>query len=469
MSVKVTVMKFGGTSVEDGPAFERVAHIVDSYSQERPVVIVSAMSRVTDALLSSLRSAAQGEIGAARRSLEEHLERHLEVARSLGGPARPDTILLIERVRQEIRGLLESAAASRMTSAGLQDIVASYGERLSASLLTVVLDEHGLPASYVDAGRCILTDEEHGKARPLPSHTRRRTRAELEPLLRAKRIPVLGGFIAATMKGATTTMGRGSSDYTATLVSAALEARETQIWTDVNGVMTADPLLIKTARTVPQLSYAEAEELARFGAKVLHPKMIQPAAEKRIPVRICNSRAPGQTGTLICARMPAARGTVKAIAHKTGMTTVEIISTPAMMANGLRHGVQAIYDRHRTAVDVVAISEVGISLASAETGALSCIIEDLQRLGSVNVRRDRAIISCVGEGLQRAPGNVTKLLSAFREVDSTLTWSSTSSSNCVLVVAADCADSFIRRLHHAIFEHDVRERARSRFAVSERE
>jgi aspartate kinase len=452
MSAKVTVMKFGGTSVEDGLAFERVARIVRSYESERPVVVVSAMSCVTDALLASLRMAAQGELSVALRSVDAHLERHRQVARSLGATARASIISLIESVQQEITELLKTVAVSRMTGARLQDIIASYGERLSASLLAVVLDEHGLPASYVDARRCILTNAEHGKARPLLKETWQRTRAELSPLLKAKRVPVLGGFIAATMKGVTTTLGRGSSDYTATLVSAVLGARETQIWTDVNGVLTADPRLIETARTVPRLSYEEAAELARFGAKVLHPKMIQPAAEQEIPVRICNSRAPEEAGTLICARTQAAtQGAVKAIAHRTGMTTVEVTSTPAFVANGFMHAIRGISDRYRIALEIVATSEMGVSLAYTETSALALIIQDLQQVGSVEVRRERAIICCVGEGLQGEAGSVMKLRNALRDVDSTITWCSTSSNNFISVLDENCAGTVIRRLHHAIF------------------
>ena len=461
MSAKATVMKFGGTSVEDGLAFERVAHIVRSYESERPVVVVSAMSGMTNALLSSLRAAARGEVGAALRAIEEQLERHLRVSRGLGAGAQAGVKTLVERVRREIAELLNAVAAGLEASSSQQDLIASYGERLSASLLAAVLEEHGLPASHVDARRCILTDEEHGKARPLLKETWRRTRAELEPLLRAKRVPVLGGFIGATTKGATTTLGRGSSDYTATLVSAALGAREAQIWTDVNGVLTADPRLIKTARTVPQLSYAEAEELAGFGARVMHPKMIQPAAERQIPVRIFNSRAPEEVGTLICARAEAPPGAVKAIAHKTGMTTVEVTSTPAFVANGFLRTLRRIFDRHEAAVDVVATSEVGVSLACEELSALPFIVRDLEQVGTIEVRRGRAVVCCVGEGLQDAPGDVIKLFDALADID--FTWQSTSGNNYVLVVDEEFVGVVIRRLHYALFEHDAKEGGRAGF------
>lgn len=447
-------MKFGGTSIEDQMAFERVARIIGSYQRERLVVVVSAMSRVTDALLLSLQMAAKGRTSVALRSIDEHLERHLQVTKNLGATSRASITRLIESFRQEIAELIEAVALNGKTRARLEDTIASYGERLSAHLLAVVLEEHGIPSFYVDARRCILTDEEHGKARPLFNETKERTRVELEPLLKAKKVPVLGGFIASTVKGVTTTMGRGSSDYTATLVSAVLGARETQIWTDVNGVLTADPRLIETARTVPQLSYGEAEELARFGAKVLHSKTIQPAAEHEIPVRICNSRAPEEIGTLICARTEAVPGTVKAIAHKSGVTMAEVTSAPALVANGFLPAIRKIFDRHQTDLDIIATSDVGVSMMCEETKALPLIIQDLQQVGSTKVKRDCAIICCVGEGLQSAPNYLLRLFDTLTNID--LTWRSASGSSFVLAVDEEDAAAVIRLLHHAIFEHNQR-------------
>lgn len=452
MPSTVTVMKFGGTSIEDGPAFERVTRIVGAHQPERPVVVVSAMSRVTDALLSSLRAAAGGDLAEALRPVDEHLERHLRVSRGLGAPARADMTLRVESFRRELADLLGGVASSRRASAAVRDAVASYGERLSAWLLASVLAEHGLPASHVDARRCVVTDGEHGNASPLHAQTRRRTRDELEPLLRAERIPVLGGFIAATAGGVTTTLGRGSSDYTATLVSAALDAREAQIWTDVSGVLTADPRLIETARTVPRLSYGEAAELARFGAKVLHPKSIQPAARRGIPLRICNSRAPGEAGTLIRAGAGPARAAVKAITHQTGLNLIEVTSTPASVANGFRRAVEEILGRRHAAVNLVATSEVGVSLACAEADMLPSVVRDLRRVGSVEVRAGRAVVCCVGEGLRDAPGGVWKLFDALRETDPTLTRHSTSGNNCIFVVAEHRVEGVVRRLHRGIFE-----------------
>jgi len=443
-------MKFGGTSVEDWPAFERAARIVRSHNGARPlVVVVSAMSRVTDALLEALRAAEGGETGLGQNLVESHLGRHLRVAERLGAAARDGFGATVESARREVAEMLGAVASNGAPRARLRDSVASYGERLSAGLLAAVLEAHGLPAAHVDARRCVVTDAAHGQARPLINETWRRTRAELGPLLAAGRIPVLGGFIAATTEGVTTTLGRGSSDYTATLVGAVLGAREIQIWTDVSGVLTADPRLIEAARTVPRLSYGEAAELARFGAKVLHPKMIEPASERGVPVRICNSRAPEEAGTLICANSDATRGPIKAIACRTGVATAEFPSAPGHAANGFLRAVREVSDRHQATVHLVATAGDGLVLACEEAAALPSVLRDLRLPGPAEVRSDRAIVCCVGEGLPHAPES----RDALRGIDSTLDWRSTSGNNFVSILGEDRVSTVVRRLHHALFEN----------------
>ncbi len=308
------VMKFGGTSVEDLPAFERVVEIVRSHDSRGPIVVVSAISGMTNALLASVREAKRGDIDAALRHLVEPFERHRRIAASLKEPCRKEMEELIDGIEHEIVERL-SFFGFEMVSPQLQDLIASFGEDLSARLLTMILRERGVRARHVDARRCIVTNDVAGCATPLLKQTEQNTRSALGPVSQAGYVPVLGGFIGATLKGITTTLGRGGSDYTASLVGAAMRAREIQIWTDVTGILTADPRVVDCAGTVTQLSYAEAAELAYFGAKVLHPKTIEPAVEYDIPLRICNSRAPEEFGTLVCSVPVATRRTVKAIAH----------------------------------------------------------------------------------------------------------------------------------------------------------
>ncbi|HEX4628455.1 MAG TPA: aspartate kinase, partial [Gemmatimonadales bacterium] len=321
------ILKFGGTSVGDAAACERVAGIVRSHGGARPVVVVSAMSGMTDALLATLSAAAQGRADALD-DLRPLLERHRAVAQRLLAPDAATGFQThldgAERALSDVLRRVKQTPSSPSTPAraALYDEGVAFGEQLAATLLTAVLAARGLPARYVDARRCVVTDETHGAAVPLFPDTERHTRDELVPLLEGGSVPVLGGYIAATRSGATSTLGRGGSDYSAALVGAALGAAEIQIWTDVSGVLTADPRIVKGARTIPRLSYAEAAELAYFGAKVLHPRTIQPALDRCIPVRICNSHVPDEPGTLVTAEADVWPETVKAIAHKRGITIV---------------------------------------------------------------------------------------------------------------------------------------------------
>lgn len=315
MSTHITLVKFGGTSIQDAPAFERVAQIVKTKASAPLIVVASAMNGVTDALIASFRGVSTEGVHAAARSLEEHFARHLRVGQNLSPVRRTRLQNLIEISRREILQSLKHVTSNGKVDWQLHDAIASHGERLAANLLTLILEEHGLPATYVDARRCVITNNEYGNAAPLLSQLRQRTRAELLPLAGKKLIPVLGGFIGSTLDGVTTTLGRGSSDYSATLIGAAVHAREIEIWTDVNGIQTADPRLVQATRTVPHVSYAEAAQLAKLGARVMHPKMIEPVIARRIPIRILNSHAPQQPGTLISAESHP-NGTFKAIAHK---------------------------------------------------------------------------------------------------------------------------------------------------------
>jgi aspartate kinase len=313
LATNIRVLKFGGTSVAGAAAFQRAVEIVRANRNSRVVVVVSAMSGVTDALI-------------AVNNLDEHFERHLEVAQILKAEQQRKFRELIENSKREILALLPVAAADLRT----RDEIASYGETLCAALFALILEHHNIPASYVDARTCILTDNDYGNANPLVDEVCSRTKAHLHPLLESNRVPVLGGFIGANAEGVTTTLGRGSSDYTATLIGAALQADEIQIWTDVDGVQTANPNLVTATRTIPVISYEEARELAVLGARVMHPKMIGPVIEDKIPIRIRNSRFPERSGTLICAGAELPNGFVKAIAHRDGVV--------ACVGDGLSNG-----------------------------------------------------------------------------------------------------------------------------------
>jgi aspartate kinase len=442
-----TVLKFGGTSVEDAAACARVTGIVRAHGGARPVVVVSALARVTDALLACVR---EGSL----RGFEPHLERHREMAQRLLDAATCAAFLdELRRAREDMAALIERFGRERgALGARLQDEVVAYGERLSGSLLSAALATAGLPARHVDARRCIVTDETPGRAIPDASGTTARTCAELLPLLDGGAIPVLGGFIGASPGGVTTTLGRGGSDYTAALVGAALGAAEIQIWTDVSGVLTADPRVVRGAHTIPSLSYAEAAELAYFGAKVLHPKSIQPAMDRGIPVRICNSRAPDDPGTLVTAAADVWPGTVKSIAHKTGITVLQISSARMLGAYGFLRALFEVFDRHAVPVDVVATSEVSVSLTVDDAARLPAVVAELEALGDVRVERRRAIICIVGEGLRTTPGIAARVFETIRDINVSLISQGASRVNLTFIVDEEHVEDAVARLHTALLE-----------------
>jgi aspartate kinase len=450
MNFKPTVMKFGGSSLEDAQAFERVSRIVrEGRRAGATVVVASAMRGVTDALLGSARLAEEAGAAAAVRALAPHFERHADVARTLlSPPSLAAAAARIEAARADTGRLLRSLAAP---CAPLLDELVAHGELLSTALLAAVLREHGLPAREVDARRCIITDDAHGCAAPIHDATERRTRAELTPVLDASAIPVLGGFIASTAKGATTTLGRNGSDYTAALVGAALSAAAIQIWTDVAGVLTADPRLVPDARTVRHLSYAEAAALAHFGAKVLCPKAIQPLAGQGIPLLICNSFTRGGEATVVSASAQASRRAVKAISHKECAAVVHIVPAYGGEAHQLMGPLLDLLEDGGG--DVVPMAGAGVPPTPGDAGGSSRVSAEPQRIGPVRVEEDRAIICVVGEGLRHAPvaAQVCEVLS---DMEVRFVAQGASRVSMLFVVAAARIGEAVARLHESFFAED---------------
>ncbi|HAF21412.1 MAG TPA: lysine-sensitive aspartokinase 3 [Blastocatellia bacterium] len=454
--MKPTIMKFGGTSVEGATAFQNAVRIVSERQALRPVVVVSAMAGFTDALLGSVQQALHADAASGAATLEKHFNRHSRVIDALLSNEAPRMRKLVDQSRGEIIELLQAIAAEagqdHKRRKLFADAVASHGERLSAAMLAAVLVENKVSATDVDARRCIITDDEYGCAAPLIDETFRRTQEQLQPLIESSCVPVLGGFIGSTLTGETTTLGRGGSDYTAAIIGAALEAEEIQIWTDVPGVLTADPRLAPKARTVPQLSFEEAAELAYFGAKVLHPKTLHPAIERNIPVRICNSRAQESGSTLVVAETEKSPHTVKAIAHKTGVTTIQVTSARMLGAYGFLRALFEIFDRYRTAVDVVTTSEVSVSLSLDDISALPEIVRELEKLGSVSVEEKKAILCIVGEGLRSTPGIAARIFSTISDINVSLISQGASRINLTFAVEEARAREAVTRLHREFFE-----------------
>lgn len=449
-------MKFGGTSVGDVAAFERVFHIVSTQIERHPVVVVSAMTKVTDALLAAFETAKKGDFAEAIASLEPHLERHVEVTNHFirdGSSNLFDAEL--QFAREELSDLLMRTSRRSLPLSMLKDAIVSYGEQLSSRLLAEVLKAKGVNARQMDSRRLVVTDDEFGAAQPIWEETRDLVRLDLRPAIESGEVPVMGGFIAANRAGETTTLGRGGSDYSAALVAAAMEASELQIWTDVTGVMTCDPRICGDARTIPVLSYEEAAELAYFGAKVLHPKTIKPAVDHGIPVRVCNTFEPDATGTMVLAESGESPNKIKSIAHKKNITILRITSARMLGSYGFMSAVFQVFERFRTVIDVISTSEVSIALTLDNTAEIEKIVADLSRLGDVEVEPGYAVICVVGDGLRASTGLASKIFSTIDDVNIALVSHGASSVNLTFVVRENEVADVIKRLHNTFFKEDV--------------
>jgi aspartate kinase len=446
------VMKFGGTSVEDGAAIDRAACIVRERVPEKPVVVVSALSKVTDQLLAMARAAGAGDREKTIQLSRSMRERHYTVAGELLGTAvftqfHSELEADFDGLDELLRGL---AAVGELTPRTC-DNVASFGERISSKIVTAAFAARGIPARLVDSRECIFTDSNYTHAIPIFDETNDRTVARLKPLLDAGRVPVMGGFIAANAQGATTTLGRGGSDFTAAIAGAALGAERIEIWTDVDGMMTTDPNLCASARRIKVISFDEAAELAYFGAKVLHPATLLPAIEKNIPVQVLNSRNPRNEGTRITASAPSCTNTFKAIAAKKRITVVDVVSARMLMAHGFLKSIFDVFDRHRCPVDVVSTSEVSVSLTVDSNEAIPAVAADLEKLAYVKYEGRKAIVCLVGENIRGTPGIAAKVFTAISDINVRMISQGASEINITFVIEEDDVPEAVRRLHETFF------------------
>jgi aspartate kinase len=437
------VMKFGGTSVESAEAIERVAGIVRERLGRRPVVVVSAMGKTTNRLLAIAGAAVAGERDKALTLLEELRQFHIIETAGLG------IDLEIEAHFLELAELVKGLAVMGEITARATDTVSAFGERLSSLIVTAKFRQLGMEAAHLDSRSVIVTDRRHTQAAPIFGETYRRLAAAIPPVVE-KQVVVMGGFIGSTEDGVTSTLGRGGSDYTASIVGAGIEAEEIQIWTDVDGMLTADPTVLPGGHRVKQCSFAEAAELAYFGAKVLHPATVLPAIEKNIPVRILNSRRPHVEGSLITADAPKSASPMRSIACKKNITLVNIVSTRMLMAHGFLRRIFEIFDRYETPVDMLATSEVSVSLTIDNTRALPSICKEIEEFADVTVEGNQAIVCMVGENIRTA-GVAARAFSALQDVKIRMISEGASQLNISLVVAAADLARAVESLHREFF------------------
>ncbi len=456
------IMKFGGTSVADQGAVERLISIVRAQRQadaqqeggdaRGPIVVVSALSKVTDRLLGIAANAGAGDIEGAQTNLRELRQRHTTISKVVTDPVQREQVVeFLHQSFDELERVVQALAVLREVSPRWLDAIAATGEILSSRIVAAALTSHGLLSTWIDARRTVVTDGEHTSAAPLFPETTSSLMTNVDPPLARGRIPVVGGFVGATRDGVTTTLGRGGSDYSAAIIGACLGAGEIQIWTDVDGMLTADPRIVPDPYVVPHLSFAEASELAYFGAKVLHPATIQPAVSRNIPVRILNSHRPHARGTLITGERPPSARQLTAIASKQEVSVVSITSTRMLMAHGFLRRLFEVFEKWKTPVDVITTSEVTVSVTVDDRRHLPSIVEALSEFADVEAEHDMAIVCVVGEGLQSNPRLIGQVLQSVGDVQIRLVSQAASRRNVTFVICEAELPHALSRLHEKFF------------------
>jgi len=455
--MKIVVMKFGGTSVEDATAMGRTAGIVAGRVAmgKVPVVVVSAMAKVTDQLLRAAASSAEGDRTGALAISSRLRSRHRDAACELVKPDADRTNILstVDEQFDSLDEILRGLAAIRELTPRIADLIVSYGERLSSRIVTAAFQERGINAVHADARQFIVTDSEFQRAAPLDQIIEKKTPEKLLPLINDGKIPVMGGFIASNEAGLTTTLGRGGSDYTGALVGGALNAETIEIWTDVDGIMTADPRVCPDALRVKVISFEEAAELAYFGAKVLHPATILPAVRKNIPVQVLNSRNATCEGTRIISLSPHCRSPFKSIAVKKKLSIIDIVASRMLMSHGYLSQMFAIFDKHKCPVDMVSTSEVSVSVTVDSNSSLPAIAADLSKLADVKYEGKKALVCMVGEDIRGQNGIAAQVFNAIRHINVRMISQGASEINMSFMIDEDDADEAVRSLHAAFFQN----------------
>lgn len=439
------IMKFGGTSVGSPESISNVLKIVKSRLKKDPIVVVSAVSKVTDMLLGKARDSEKGSQDTS--GIEK---RHYEIMEKLGVDKSV--------IDDELRGLRETFAkiAKEGLNRRMLDLVASFGERMSSKIVAAYLSNNGIKAralfSY-DIG--FVTDSNFTDA-GLDDATYENLKKNV--LLNERGIVnVITGFIAKDRKGSVTTLGRGGSDFTAAIIGAAVDAEMVEIWTDVDGIMSADPRIVKNPVSIDEVSFSEAAELAYFGAKVLHPKTMLPAMDKNIPVAVLNTHNPDHKGTIIRKRLAKNGSVFKAISSKKNITTIRIVSSRMLGSYGFMARLFQLFNRYKIAVDVISTSEVSVSITVEGKENINYLIEELEKIGKVDVHKDRAIVCVVGRGMRDRPGAAGKIFTVCGNegINVEMISKGASQVNISFVVKNEDADKAVIALHRELIEKDA--------------
>jgi aspartate kinase len=453
----VIVMKFGGTSLADAARIAGAAEIVRGRLPRDPIVVVSALAGVTDLLARAVAAAREGSRDELEPILADLFRRHSWATSGSVSSAsrRHDLDLEVGAIFEDLRQILRSVRVLGEGTPRASDAALAFGEILACSIVTAALIDRGVAARALDAREIMITDDRHGAAEADLGEVTRRAARAVPPCLAAREVPVIGGFYGATRDGRTTTLGRGGSDTSAAVLGCALGADEIEIWTDVDGIMTADPRRVPTARTCPVVSFAEAAELAFYGAKVLHPAAIAPAVRRKIPVRVLNTLNPTGAGTLVVEDPPGGTPPLVAVVSREGVAAVRVSSRTLRIDPGFLSGVLEDLDAAGAVPDMAVFCETGVTVALPAARVAAELVSRLRIRGDVQVEDGRAIACIVGRGLARDASVRVRVLAALAEHGPEVVALGGSSASAALLLPEDRLEAAVRALHRAFFEEEA--------------
>ena len=443
------VLKFGGTSVQDNEWIDKAIDIAADQIDSAPLMVSSAMGKTTDRLVEIADFAAGKNKDGIISNIENLKKSHLETAEAfLTGDNLTKASKKITDLFDQLYSLSRGLFLLQECTLKSRDTLLSFGEQLSTTLIYYRSLERGINAELLDSRDFIITDENYSAAVPIFSATDKKIKEYVKP--EKNKLIIAQGFISSSENGSVTTLGRGGSDYTATIIGSALDAEEVQIWTDVDGILTTDPRLVKNAKTMTSISYVEAAELAFFGAKVVHPSTIQPAVEKRIPVVVKNTRNPQAPGTRII-KDDFSTG-LTGIAGKKNITLINITSSRMLNAYGFLSRIFSIFNKYQTPVDLISTSEVSVSMTIEDTKNLSAIAAELEIIGKTTVESGCGIICLVGKNIWKESSLISKIFNTLSPAVIKMISLGASDVNLSMVLDEKEVDSTIVKLHKVFFE-----------------
>lgn len=448
------VMKFGGTSTQDAQAITNVVRIIKSHLTSKPIVIISAIAQATNMLEKIGKLASEKNDREAREVSTQLFNRHYSIVDQLIRHISRNRALrnVLETTKEEIDSIIKGITILRELTPRTLDALYSYGELLSSRIVTVALQDQGIQAEWIDTKDFMITDENFTRAMPLMEELENRLRSIAQPLIDKGIVPVTQGFIGVTSTGRRTTMGRESSDFSAAIIGAVLEVDDIQIWTDVDGVLTADPTVVENPKKIKQLSFEEAYELSYFGAKILHPNTMLPAIEKSIPIHIYNSRKPQLKGTLVSIQLKSNESIVKSVAYKRNVIILNVQPKKRFGQYIFWEHIHNVLTKYNVVGLITVTSEYNYSVVMDAKNFNPAVVHDLGEIGIIDVVEGMGIVSIIGSNLNPAYQIIERLFKAVGEIGISMITFGASKSNLSFIVSNDDVTEAVQKIHDEFFE-----------------